>query len=52
MPRQKNAFVLGIVVGGFVWLVMDSLFFGFLAAAATGLLISRDNREDEDGGRP
>ncbi|GLQ19729.1 hypothetical protein ACFFUB_14970 [Algimonas porphyrae] len=38
---------LGLIVGGFVWIVFDSLFFGFLAAAAVIILRKRDEREDE-----
>lgn len=46
--KPASPFILGMIVGGFVLIVMESLFFGFLAAIATGFLVNRDRREDEE----
>ncbi|MEM7729944.1 MAG: hypothetical protein AAF311_11835 [Pseudomonadota bacterium] len=48
MELARSPFVMGLVVGGLSWVIFDSLFFGLLAAAATGLLMRRDAREDEE----
>ena len=43
---HKSPIVLGAVVGGFVWLVFDSLALGMIAGFATFILIQRDRKED------
>lgn len=48
LKQTPSAFVAGLVVGGFVWIVFDSLVFGFLAAIATGFLINRDREPEEE----
>lgn len=48
LKQTPSAFVAGLVVGGFVWIVFGSLVFGFLAAIATGFLINRDRESEEE----
>ena len=45
--RLKSPLLLGLMVGGFVGLVFDSVALGLLAGSATFFLIKRDQREDE-----
>lgn len=45
---HKSPLVFGAVVGGFVWLVFDSLALGLIAGFATFILIRRDRKEDTE----
>lgn len=47
LPSDKSPLVFGLVVGGFVWLVFDSVALGIVAAFATFFLVKRDQEEDE-----
>jgi hypothetical protein len=40
--------LLGLIVGGFIGLVFDSLALGLIGGGATFLLVKRDQRNDED----
>ena len=44
----KSPLVFGLVVGGFVWLVFDSLALGIVAAFATFVLVKRDQDENAE----
>lgn len=45
-PADKSPLVFGLVVGGFVWLVFDSVGLGIVAGFATFFLVKRDQQED------
>lgn len=44
----KSPLPMAIIVGGFIWIVSESLLFGALAGFLTLILMKRDAREDED----
>lgn len=46
--RLKSPLLLGLIVGGFIGLVFDSLALGLIGGGATFLLVKRDQRNDED----
>lgn len=48
LKEDKSPLVFGLVVGGFVWLVFDSLALGIVAAFATFFLAKRDQEEDAE----
>ena len=45
---QKSPAVLAVLIGGFVWLVFDSLALGVVAAFTTFFLMKRDHEEDAE----
>lgn len=47
----KSALPAAIIVGGFVWIVFDSLVLGGVAGVLTLLLMKRDAKEDHDAER-
>lgn len=47
LKSKASPFGLALIVGGFIWIVSESLLFGALAGFATIVLLKRDAKEDE-----